>query len=237
MARNERHTMAEQTVNGSVDPQIGGRQQRGQLGHAVRPPYGQGRVVACVPVRRQQVAHEPGTDPRRTAAHEIIDHDPKPRDAAHLGEEGARGPRIKMVDDKGRVDDIERPVRVGQRKAVAELEYQFPGRDRPRVCDGRRRKDLRPAVDAGHRHVPASGSAPFDERERDVRPAGPDIEYGDGCPARGEGPDPGGGQVDATQPAVDPGKVTQVAGQRAGVVQRTIQQLVDVGQSSHKRQA
>ena len=57
---------------------------------------------------------------------------------------------------------------------------QLPGPRHARVGDRRRGEDLRPVVDAGHADKSAFGPTAFDERQRDIGPAGADVQHGQG---------------------------------------------------------
>ena len=109
--------------------------------------------MAGVPVGRREVGQQPRAEERETTADEVVDDDPAPRHTGHLAQQGRRLVGLQVMDDERRVDDVERPVGVGERPAVADVQLE-PGRARhPSVGGGRGVEDLGPAVDAGQAPV------------------------------------------------------------------------------------
>ena len=70
------------------------------------------------------------------------------------------------------------------------------------------------------------------ERQRDVRAAGPDVEQAQLVAMRRERVEALGAQAHATEPAVDPAQVPQVADERTRVVERPVEKLEGVGRRS-----
>ena len=104
---------------------------------------------------------------------------------------------------------------------------------------GRRRQhggleDLGPAVDPDDGEAPAARSRPFEERHRDVRAAGPDVEHRQRVDVGRERVDRRRAQVNATEVSIDASQVAQVAGQRRQVIERTVEQLDGVGAAVHR---
>ena len=132
------------------------------------------------------------------------------------------------------MDDIERPVAVGERAAVTDVQLQ-PGRRGDRRCrhDGRR-EDLGPAVDADDRQATAALVGTSQQRHRDVGAAGPDVEHRERVSMRGERIDRVCAQPHPTEPAVDPAQVAQVAGERRRIVQRPVEKLDGIGEAVHR---
>src|SRR5215471_4272811 len=102
------------------------------------------------------------------------------------------------------------------------------GRDVRTRLEGRG-EDLGPAVDRDHGPVPAPTTGAFEQVDRDVRTTGPDVEHCELGPVCGECIDRGLAQARATEPAVDPPEIAQVAEQGRQVVERSVEQLDAVG--------
>ena len=93
-----------------------------------------------------------------------------------------------------------------------------------------RRHDLRSHI--GREHLEARID---DERGRDVRGTGADVQDPEHPPWIGGGTQVGdgpAGDVDAPEPAVDPAQIAEVAREEIGV-ERSVEQLGRVGQTIH----
>jgi peptidoglycan hydrolase-like protein with peptidoglycan-binding domain len=225
--------MPEGAVEAALDPKAGRGQQRGQFGDRIGPSHGQRRVVPREPVPHKEVAEQPRAEPRPPPAHQVVDDDPAPSDATHLGQHRPRPLRFEMVDGQGGMGDVECAVGVGQRSSVGHVKGQFRGRGDPRVGGRGRGQDLGPAVHARHRHESTVGAAARDQRKRDVSAAGTHVQDRDPGPTRGEGVDRGCAQPDAAESTVDAGQVAQVPDERPLIVERAVESLPDAGESVH----
>ena len=109
------------------------------------------------------------------------------------------------------------------------------GHGQPRPRDRGRRKHLRPAVERNDREPSAPLTRSIQQGNRDIGAARPDVEQADVLAVRRERLDRVRAEADATEPAVDPAQVAQVARERGRVVERSVEELDGVGLSLHRR--
>src|SRR5919198_4076586 len=137
------------------------------------------------------------------------------------------------------MDDIEAVVGVGERSTIGgghrkapDVVDRWPGHSRGE-------EDLRSRVDGGYVEAPIATAPVGQERDGDVRAAGPDVEQRDVRTGIGLSPDErvdrDAGQGHAAQPAVEPAHVAQVAGQYFRIVERPVEQLRGAGDALQTR--
>ena len=171
------------------------------------------------------------------AAIEVVDDDAEPRHARHLAEQGDRLVGRQVVEHQRGMGDVERPVGVGERPAVADVQLEPVGR-RPgagvastaaartsaRLSMRRRPTSRRPRAAA--RSSSASGmSAPPVPTSSSVSASRCAASASIAAALRSH----------PAEPAIDPPQVAQVAHQRGRVVERTVEQLDGVGAAVHAR--
>ena len=165
---------------------------------------------------------------------QVVDDDPEPGHAGHLSQQGWGAIGIEVMEDQGRVDDIEGAVGVGERSPITEFERE-PVRRRHR---GRRdpggRQHFRAAVDADDVQRPTATRRLCQERQRDVGATRPDIEHRQRAAMRRQRSDGFGCQRHPAQPSIDPTKISQVVGERDRVIEGSVEQFGDVDQAVHR---
>ncbi len=82
--------------------------------------------------------------------------------------------------------------------------------------------------------LPTALGRAIQEGQRDVGGTRPDIEQGDLAAMRREGRDRRLAQPNATEPAIDPPQVAQVADQDGRVVERAVEELDGIGETVHR---
>ena len=102
-----------------------------------------------------------------------------------------------------------------------------------RLAHDRGGQDLGAAVDAGHAEVAAVPGGPGQEGGGDVGGTGADVEDGQGAAVSGQHADGPRRQLRAPEPSIRPLEVAQVATQGGRIVQRPIQQFLDIGHALH----
>jgi len=98
-------------------------------------------------------------------------------------------------------------------------------------------EDLGSRVDADHAEVATAPPGTFDEGEGNVGTAGSNVEERQLVAMRRERLDRPRAEAHATEPAIDPAEIAQVAGQRGRVVKRSVEQLGGVGAAFHEVRA
>ena len=91
------------------------------------------------------------------------------------------------------------------------------------------------AVDRLDPERPSAPGRVGEQRDRDVGPAGPDVEHRERRAIR---PQPGDRQPAQPRPAeqpIDPSEVPEVAGHRVEIVERPVEDLLDAGQPFHRQ--
>ena len=131
--------------------------------------------------------------------------------------------------------DIERPVGVGERRAIADVQLEAIGRRQ-----SRRRQRRRPRGPRAGCRCPTTARRRPRARARSRSAIGmsaPPVPTSSSVSAStcaAERVDRRRAQVHATEVAIDPPQVAQVAGQRRQVVERTVEQLDGVGAAVHR---
>ena len=174
------------------------------------------------------------SQPRR-APIEVVDDDPEPGDAGHLGQDLDRRIGLQVVDQERGVRDVEGAIRIRDRSAVADL--------MSRPVDGhrcrRRRRSGQPRRSRAGCRCPRSPDAAPDLPRASRGPGG--------CPRRRSRRratsasstvgrqrfDGSGAEPDAAQKPVDPAQVAQVAGEGVRVVERSVEELDPIGETLH----
>ncbi len=225
--------LAEGSPHDADGSQPGRVEHRRRLVGTVRPPDGQRRVVPGVAVRRQDVPEQPGREPPDPGPVQVVDHHPEASHAPHLaqGLDGHR--RVQVVQDERRVRHIERSIGVAQVPPVADVELHQVGA-RPRGPRAQRRGEhLRAVVDPDGVEAPSPPDCELRQCDRDVRTPGAHVEQRDLGTMRRQRLHRRRAERHATEPAVDPAQVTEIAVQRRRIVQRPVEQFVGVREALH----
>ena len=203
------------------------------LRRSVRPAHRHRGVIAGQSVPGEEVADEPRSEPAGDAPVEVVDHDPEASHARHLPQKHGGIVRFEMMDDERGVGDVERTVGIPKVAAVADVELEVvDGRDRG-VREDRSDQDFGSRIDGDHPQATAARPRAIDQGDRNVRPAGPDVDQRQLVPVRGERFDRRHREVDAAQPTVDPAEIAQIAGQGRLVVERSVEQFDRIGKALH----
>jgi peptidoglycan hydrolase-like protein with peptidoglycan-binding domain len=178
---------------------------------------------------------KPRAKEREPPAPQVVDDDPEPGDARQLAQQGNRLVGLQVMDDQRDVGDVERPVGVGERPPVADVELQpIDGRE-VRVGEHRCSEDRRLAVEPHHVEAPPVASPRTDQGHGDVGAACSDVEQRQfGAPV-GQQVEPPRGQGDPAQVPIHPAQVAQVPHERRSVVERAVEPFLGAGQTLHPR--
>ena len=222
-------------------PEVGPFHEPTHLRPGVRPADGQRAVVEREPVSRHGMQDQPGAEPLEEAPLEVVDHDAAAADARQLAQEPDGVVLGEVMQDERRVRDIEGAIGEGQGPAVGNSQGHVVSIPEPRAHPPGRIEDLEAAIDGRHpRGAPWAGCV--DDRLRDVRRPGPDVEHAqliDISPARNrdgsERPDCADRQVRATETPVHSREVPKVAIKRGCVPELPIEELPGGGQTAHAR--
>ena len=217
------------------DSRPGRVEQSLHLGQRVRASDRERRVVARVGVARAPPPDRDRAKPMDGGARQVVHDDAEAGDARQLTQERDRVGRIEMVEHKARVGDVERAI--VERAAPHRRPAPVTGPD-VRSSSGR---NARAASSTSGRMSSAvtdsAGHAPHVRSRSSGMSAAPvptsSTEIADwGQRRSGQLADRAAAQVDAAEPAVDPGEVAQVAAQ-CGRIERTVEQFRGAVRASH----
>ena len=190
--------------------------------------------MAGVPIAREEMPDQPGSDPPEPGAIQVVDDDAEARDSAHLGKHRDRFVWSQVVDHQRTVDDIERTVFERQPQAVAKEYLELRGGGHGRIRANGRVEDLGPAVEADDVQARAVVAPAGDQGQRDIGATRPDVEHRQGVGLARERSDRRTGQRHATEPSIDPAKVPEIVGERSVVIEGTVEQLEGIGKAVHR---
>lgn len=220
------------------DPQTRLREEGSGLWEGIRPPHRKWTIVASECVPRQGMQEQPGADPSQPASGEVVQDDPAPGDPGHLADEGERLAGVEVMEDKGCMGDVEGAVLEWQPAAVGDAKRELVLGEERRPGARRGSQHLCPVVDPEDLESTTLAAPIGDEPNRDVCPAGPDIEHGHGLVRRQarpieEGVERPSAQRDAPEEPVDPAEVSEVPFEGPGIGQVAVQMLSSADESLH----